>query len=101
MAHTNKTLSQDIETVFLSTSTEYSFLSSSLVKAIAKFGGPVDHLVPQTVALDLYQCYAKTPIASAQTASALTAEDPTVTLGGPPIAHPLATRPEESISSES
>ncbi|MGB3493660.1 MAG: pantetheine-phosphate adenylyltransferase [Elainellaceae cyanobacterium] len=62
MAHTNKTLSDDIETVFLATSTEYSYLSSSVVKEIAKFGGPVDHLVPQPVALDIRQCYAKTPI---------------------------------------
>lgn len=60
MAHTNKTLSDDVETVFLATSNEYSFLSSSLVKEIAKLGGPIDHLVPQTVALDIYRCYAKT-----------------------------------------
>lgn len=60
MAHTNKTLSDDIETVFLATSTEYGFLSSSLVKEIAKFDGPVDHLVPQHVAFDIRQCYAKT-----------------------------------------
>ncbi|HEY9647980.1 MAG TPA: pantetheine-phosphate adenylyltransferase [Chroococcidiopsis sp.] len=53
MAHTNKTLSDEIETVFLATSNEYSFLSSSLVKEIAKFGGPVDHLVPPTVASDI------------------------------------------------
>ncbi len=62
MAHTNKTLSDDIETVFLVTSNEYSFLSSSLVKEIAKFGGPIDHLVPQPVALDIRRCYAETPI---------------------------------------
>ena len=60
MAHTNKTLSNQIETVFLATSTEYSFLSSSLVKEIARFGGSIDHLVPQHVALDIYRCYAKT-----------------------------------------
>jgi pantetheine-phosphate adenylyltransferase len=66
MAHTNKTLSSDIETVFLATSTEYSFLSSSLVKEIAKFGGSIDHLVPQTVALDIRRCYAKIPTQSAQ-----------------------------------
>lgn len=61
MAHTNKTLFNDIETVFLATSNEYSFLSSSLVKEIAKFGGSVDHLVPKHVAEDIYRCYAKTP----------------------------------------
>ncbi|NJM61227.1 MAG: pantetheine-phosphate adenylyltransferase [Oscillatoriales cyanobacterium RU_3_3] len=58
MAHTNKTLSGEIETVFLATSNEYSFLSSSVVKEIAKFGGSVDHLVPKHVALDIYKCYA-------------------------------------------
>ncbi|HEY9879757.1 MAG TPA: pantetheine-phosphate adenylyltransferase [Leptolyngbyaceae cyanobacterium] len=60
MAHTNKTLADDIETLFLSTSTEYGFLSSSLVKEIAQFGGPVDHLVPHHVARDICQCYAQT-----------------------------------------
>lgn len=67
MAHTNQTLSDEIETVFLAASNEYSFLSSSLVKEIAQFGGPVDHLVPQSVALDIHQCYAKTPPPSALT----------------------------------
>jgi pantetheine-phosphate adenylyltransferase len=67
MAHTNKTLSAQIETVFLATSNEYSFLSSSLVKEIARFGGAIDHLVPKHVAVDIYQCFAKIPPASAQT----------------------------------
>lgn len=53
MAHTNKTLSNSIETVFLATSNEYSFLSSSVVREIARFRGPVDHLVPPHVAQDL------------------------------------------------
>lgn len=60
MAHTNKTLSGEVETVFLSTSNEYSFLSSSLVKEIAKFGGSIDHLVPPPVIPEIYRCYAKT-----------------------------------------
>jgi pantetheine-phosphate adenylyltransferase len=59
MAHTNKTLAADIETIFLATSTEQSFLSSSVVKEIAKFGGPIEHLVPPPVVLDIYQCFAK------------------------------------------
>ncbi len=63
MAHTNKTLSgATIETVFMAASTEYSFLSSSLVKEIARFGGPVHHLVPERVAQDIRQCYAKTDL---------------------------------------
>lgn len=78
MAHTNKTLSDDVETVFLATSNEYSFLSSSLVKEIARFGGPVDHLVPQPVALDIHRCYAKTPTVLAPTVAErpLTPESP-------------------------
>lgn len=55
MAHTNKTLAGEIETVFLATSNEYSFLSSSVVKEVARFGGPVNHLVPAHVAKDIYQ----------------------------------------------
>ena len=65
MAHTNKTLSDQIETVFLATSNEYSFLSSSLVKEVARFGGSVDRFVPPHVALEIYQCYAKTHPVSA------------------------------------
>ena len=57
MAHTNKTLWEGIETIFLATSTEYSFLSSSVVKEIAKFGGSVEHLVPNNVARDLEDFY--------------------------------------------
>ena len=59
MAHTNKTLSNEIETVFLATSTEYGFLSSSLVKEIARFGGPIDHLVPKHIATAIEKCYRK------------------------------------------
>ncbi|MDY7015325.1 MAG: pantetheine-phosphate adenylyltransferase [Cyanobacteriota bacterium] len=59
MAHTNKTLKAEIETVFLATSNEYSFLSSSVVKEVARFGGSLDRLVPKNVAQEVYQCYAK------------------------------------------
>ena len=55
MAHTNKTLANDIETIFLSTSNEYSFLSSSVVREIARFGGEIDHLVTAEVAIALRQ----------------------------------------------
>jgi pantetheine-phosphate adenylyltransferase len=57
MAHTNKKLWDGIETVFLATTTENSFLSSSVVKEIAKFAGSVKHLVPQNVEKDLYDHY--------------------------------------------
>lgn len=77
MAHTNKTLSGEIETVFLATSNEYSFLSSSLVKEIAKFGGPIDHLVPPPVVPEIYRCYAKTlPVPVLNTDSPPTLQHP-------------------------
>lgn len=60
MAHTNKTLSAAIETVFLATRNEYSFLSSSLVKEIARFGGPIEHLVPPAVVAEIEQCFPQT-----------------------------------------
>ena len=53
IAHTNKSLNTEIETIFLSTNTNYSFLSSSLVKEVAKFGGQIDHMVPDSVERDL------------------------------------------------
>jgi pantetheine-phosphate adenylyltransferase len=57
MAHVNKTLADEIETVFLATATDRGFLSSSVVKEIARFGGNVDRLVPPHVVRDLDQCF--------------------------------------------
>ena len=57
IAHTNRSLAEDLETVFLVTSTRHSFLSSSVVKEVARFGGPVDHMVPKEVAKDLNRLF--------------------------------------------
>lgn len=48
MAQMNSSL-VDVETVFIPTSPEYSFLASSLVKEVATFGGDVSSLVPPFV----------------------------------------------------
>jgi pantetheine-phosphate adenylyltransferase len=48
MAQMNSSLA-GIETVFVPTSPEYSFLASSLVKEVATFGGDVSKLVPPHV----------------------------------------------------
>jgi pantetheine-phosphate adenylyltransferase len=53
IAHTNRTLAADFETVFLATAAHHSFLSSSVVKEVARFGGKIDHMVPEEVAEDL------------------------------------------------
>ena len=49
MNHLNKRLAPDIETVYLMSSPTYSFVSSSGVREIAEFGGPVTDLVPEPV----------------------------------------------------
>jgi len=54
MAQMNQSLS-GIDTFFLATSPSYSFLSSSLVREVARFGGDVSSLVPPSVAARLDQ----------------------------------------------
>ncbi|MBM4139932.1 MAG: pantetheine-phosphate adenylyltransferase [Nitrospira sp.] len=49
MAMMNRRLNAEIETVFLMPSEEYSFLTSTAVKEVASFGGPVKGLVPEVV----------------------------------------------------
>ena len=48
MAQMNQRLS-GVDTLFMSTSPEYSFVSSSLVKEVATYGGDVAHLLPASV----------------------------------------------------
>ncbi len=50
MHHLNRNLAPDVETMYLMSSPQYSFLSSSGVKEVASFGGNVDDLVPEPVA---------------------------------------------------
>jgi pantetheine-phosphate adenylyltransferase len=50
MAHTNRKLYPDVDTVFLMTALEHAYLSSTLVKEIASFGGDVSQMVPPAAA---------------------------------------------------
>lgn len=50
MNRLNQMLAPEIETMYVMSSPEYSFISSSAVKEIAAFGGKVDELVPAPVA---------------------------------------------------
>ena len=59
ISHTNKSLNKNIETIFLSTDTNFSFLSSSLVKEVAKFNGEIKHMVPPSVEKDLRKYFSK------------------------------------------
>jgi len=49
MAAMNNQLDPDIETVFLMTRTEYSFLSSSVVREVMQLGGDVSKMVPKAI----------------------------------------------------
>ena len=53
MAHTNRRLEGSIDTVFLMTALEFGYLSSSLAKEIARFGGELEGMVPAPVAAAL------------------------------------------------
>ena len=58
MAQMNQRLS-GIDTFFISTSPQHSFLSSSLVREVARFGGDVSSMVPKTVVERLVQSFNK------------------------------------------
>lgn len=55
LAVTNRHLAPDIETVFLMTSDHTSFISSSIVRQVARFGGDVTQMVPPNVARRLLE----------------------------------------------
>ncbi len=57
MSLMNKKLADDVETLFLMTASDYSFLSSSIIKQAASLGGCIRGLVPPVVEKALVQKY--------------------------------------------
>ena len=55
MSLTNKKLNPELETVFLTTSAENMYLSSSIVKQIAMFGGDISDFVPSCILKDIQE----------------------------------------------
>ncbi len=53
MALANKKLNPELETMFLTTNAENMFLSSSIVKQIASFGGDISNFVPASILHDV------------------------------------------------
>ena len=49
MAMANKALKDSVETIFMPTSPEYAFISSSMVKEVAELGGDVGKMVPESI----------------------------------------------------
>jgi pantetheine-phosphate adenylyltransferase len=61
LAHNNRKLAPDVDTVFFMTSLEHGYVSSSLVKEIARFGGDVSGMVPAGVVGRLRELFENVP----------------------------------------
>lgn len=57
IAQTNHVEYEEIETVFLTTSLRYSYLSSTIVKEFAAYGGDISHFVPMQIIDRIYRKY--------------------------------------------
>ncbi len=55
MAHMNRRLAPDLETIFMMTSQEHFYISSQTVKEVAYFGGDIRNVVPDAVRAKLQQ----------------------------------------------
>ncbi len=53
MALMNRKLEPQVETMFMMTHYKYSYLSSSMVKEVARLGGAIDDLVPEIILKDI------------------------------------------------
>ena len=56
-AQTNRKLAPKIDTIFLFTSLEYAYLSSTTVNEVASFGGDILEFVPPAIAKEIYKKY--------------------------------------------
>ena len=57
IAQTNHVENPDVETIFLTTSLQYSYLSSTIVKEFASYGGDISKFVPRQFIDRIYQKY--------------------------------------------
>jgi len=55
MAHMNKKLYPEVETMFMMTNQKYSYLSSSIVKEVGRLGGDLTGLVPEQIIDEIYK----------------------------------------------
>ncbi|MCR5774897.1 MAG: pantetheine-phosphate adenylyltransferase [Lachnospiraceae bacterium] len=59
MAQTNRKLAPGADTVFLTTSLEYAYLSSTTVKEVAYYGGDISQFVPENIAALIFEKFDK------------------------------------------
>ncbi len=57
MAQVNRQIAPEVETLFLMTSPNHAYISSSAVRQIAAFGGDISTLVPEAILEDIYGVY--------------------------------------------
>ncbi len=57
IAQTNRVISPQLDTIFLTTSLEYAYLSSTIVREVASYGGDISKFVPPHIAEKVYQKY--------------------------------------------
>lgn len=57
IAHANHAENEDIETIFLTTALQYSYISSTVVKEFASYGGDISKLVPAEIIDRIYAKY--------------------------------------------
>ena len=57
IAQMNHKLIPSIDTIFFTTSVEYSYLSSSAVREIASYGGNIEQFVPESIVQSVYDKY--------------------------------------------
>lgn len=55
MSQTNRLLDNSIDTIFLNTNLKYSYLSSSVVREVARYGGDISKFVPEQVISKVYE----------------------------------------------
>ncbi|NLK76190.1 MAG: pantetheine-phosphate adenylyltransferase [Clostridiales bacterium] len=59
IAQTNRIVNPNVATLFLTTSLEYAYLSSTIVKEVASYGGDISHFVPERLIERIYAKYNK------------------------------------------
>ena len=57
ISQTNHILNTEVDTIFLTTSLKYSYLSSTIVKEVASYGGDISKFVPAFIAERVYDKY--------------------------------------------
>lgn len=57
LAQTNRIIGPEIDTLFLATSLEHAYLSSTIVREVASYGGDISHFVPEQLMERIYAKY--------------------------------------------